>query len=123
MLIVNKMEPLEDLARKLTELKPNSSLHLPNVSLLLLFFANERLIKEGFKKVGRIEIIPLSLDYDGPIDILRIGGVYRITSSDREKFKVSAEVNGGWSVIENYIKTTVPDVSDEPPELRIYQTS
>lgn len=86
----------------------------------LIFFANERLVKEGFKKVEGIEISPLSIDYTGPIDILRIGGVYSITHTDIEDFKIIAEVNGGWKVKENYIATTIPDVSDESPELRIY---
>ena len=117
------MEPLEELAKKLTELKPNSSLHLPNVGLSLIFFANERLAKEGYKKIEGMDISPLSVDYEG-IDILRVGDVYRITSSNNtEPFKIITGVNGGWSVNENYVRTTVPDVSDESPELRMYLTS
>ena len=103
-------------------------MHLSNFSLSLIFFANELLAKEGHKKIEGLEVSPLSIEYNGPIDIARVGDVYRITSSnanrfEAKQFEIIAGVNGGWSVNKNYVRTTVPDVSNELPELRIYQVS
>jgi hypothetical protein len=88
----------------------------------LVFFAKQRLIKEGFKKedLEGFEVSPLDVNYRGTLDILRIGDTYIIKSASN-RFKLSMAVNGNWTVNDNYVRTEVPDVSDEAPELRIYK--
>ncbi len=114
------MGTLQDLLEKLTELRPDASLILPNARVSLIYPTDKQLGKDGFEKVGGGDSIRLSISYNGSIVILKKSDNCRITTTGTWPGRVFAECTCDWSLAEGYVRTTAPDGSDEPPELRIY---